>query len=65
MGRIQRVSLGDKGSFDVHKSKLHEALGIPSDQKIPEQRLDSAENSSKPSVRRMAASAKGFRAMKH
>jgi hypothetical protein len=63
--KIEKVNLGSHGTFEVHKGKLHEALGIPSDEKIPEQRLDSALHSNKPSIRHMAASAKGFKAMKH
>jgi hypothetical protein len=65
MAKTKQVDLGSHGSFRVHPGKLHEALGIPTDEKIPEKRLDSALNSDKPSIRHMAASAKGFKAMKH
>jgi len=57
------VNLGSKGSFTVRKGRLHKALGIPEDQTIPESRLNSALHSTNPSVRRMAASAKGLKAM--
>lgn len=58
-----KVDLGSKGSFSVRKGRLHRALGIPEDETIPEKRLDEASHSKKPSVRRMAASAKGLKAM--
>ncbi len=62
---MQRVNLGSKGSFTVRKGALHRALGVPEGQKIPAARLEQASNSSNPKVRRMAASAKGFKAMHH
>jgi hypothetical protein len=58
-----KVDLGGKGSFTVRKGRLHKALGIPEDETIPEGRLNSALHSKNPSVRRMAASAKGLKAM--
>ncbi|MGA9668255.1 MAG: hypothetical protein WBQ94_03555 [Terracidiphilus sp.] len=63
--KTEHVNLGKKGSFNVKKGALHEELGIPLDEKIPESRLDSAEHSSNPTLRRRAISAKGFRAMRH
>jgi hypothetical protein len=64
LGKKHKVSLGNKGTFEVHKGGLHEALGIPQDKK-----LTAAEKESKPGdnehVKRMKASAKGFAAMKH
>lgn len=62
--KTQKVSLGEKGSFTVHKGKLHRALNIPEGQKIPTSRLESKPGDS-PSMKRMKASAKGFRAMSH
>ena len=65
MSKVENVNLGSHGSFKVHKGKLHKALGIPEDETIPQSRLDSALNSDKPSIRKMARSAKGFEGMKH
>jgi hypothetical protein len=62
--REQHVDLGKKGSFSINKGGLHRALGIPEDEKIGAARTEKALHSSKPRVRRMAASAKGFAAMK-
>lgn len=57
-----KVDLGSKGSFEVKKGGLHEALGIPQDKK-----LTASEKEPKPGdsehVKRMKASAKGFAAM--
>lgn len=63
--KVKTVNLGSKGSFKVHKGKLHRALGIPEGQKIPAKRLLAAMHSNKPGVRRMARSAKGLKAMHH
>jgi hypothetical protein len=63
--KIKVVSLGSKGSFKVHKGKLHKALGVPEGTKIPKEKLAAASHSKNLSVRRMVASAKGFAAMKH
>ena len=63
--KIKVVNLGKGGSFKVHKGKLHKALGVPEGTKISKEKLASASNSKSPAVRRMAASAKGFAAMKH
>lgn len=59
------VDLGKKGSFPVNKGGLHRALKVPEGQKIPPSKLAEASDSDDPHVRRMAASAKGFAAMKH
>jgi hypothetical protein len=61
----QRVDLGHKGSFSVRKGALHKALGIPTDEKIGQERIEAAMHSSKPSVRAMAKSAKGLTHMGH
>jgi hypothetical protein len=58
--KVENVDLGSHGSFQVHKGALHEALGIPQDQPIGQERIDKALNSNKPSIRHMAASAKGL-----
>lgn len=59
------VSLGKKGSFKVHPGKLHRALGVPEGEKIPASKMAAASHSKNPAVRRMAASARGLKAMKH
>lgn len=61
--KTQHVSLGEKGSFTVHKGKLHRALGIPEDEKIPASKLEPKPGDSS-AVKHEKASAKGFRAMK-
>jgi hypothetical protein len=46
------------------KGKLHEALGVPIGKKIPEKKLEKAEHSKNPSLRKKAVLAetlKGFR----
>lgn len=58
--KTENVDLGSHGSFTVHKGALHEALGIPQDEPIGQKRISSALHSDKPSIRRMAASAKGL-----
>src|SRR5579884_241798 len=63
--KIQVVDLGKKGSFDVHKGKLHRALGIDPKKPIPQAKLKAALKSSDPEVRRMARSAMGLEAMAH
>ena len=62
--KTQHVDLGEKGSFTTHKGKLHRALGIPEDEKIPASRLESKPGDSS-EMKHMKASAKGFKAMKH
>jgi hypothetical protein len=61
--KIQHVSLGEHGSFDVHKGKLHRALGIPEGTKIPASAKEPHSGDS-PEMKRMRASAKGFSKMK-
>jgi hypothetical protein len=62
--KSHKVSLGSKGSFEVKKGGLHDALGIPRGEK-----LTASEKEPKPGdsshVKHMKASAKGFAAMKH
>lgn len=60
----EQVDLGSKGSFSVHKGALHRALGVAEGTKISRAELAKASNSSDPHVRRMAASAKGLKAMR-
>ena len=60
----ENVNLGKKGSFKVQKGALHEMLGIPEGQKIPESKLQPKPGDS-PLLRRRKASAKGFKAMHH
>lgn len=59
----QTVDLGKKGSFTIRKGALHRALGVPEDETIPASKLAAASHSKSASVRRMAASAKGLKAM--
>lgn len=67
--KTEHVDLGKKGSFTVHKGRLHRALGIPEGQKIPAGRIQAALKSKRTfegqSVAEMARSAKGFKAMRH
>lgn len=60
MAKTHKVDLGKHGSFDVHPGALHEALGIPRDEPLGQERIDKALHSKKPNVRHMAASAKGL-----
>jgi hypothetical protein len=62
--KTQKVSLGEKGTFTTHPGKLHRALGVPEDEPLGQARISKALHSSKPEVRRMAASAKGLTHMK-
>ena len=62
--KIQHVSLpGKKVSFNLHKGALHRALGVPEGKKISPEKMAEARRSRNPHVRRMAASAKGLKAM--
>lgn len=63
--KTKTVDLGRKGSFDVKKGALHEDLGIPLGETIPEDRLKAAEHSNSPQIRRRAISAEGFKHMRH
>lgn len=60
----QRVNLGKKGSFTVRKGALHRALGVPQDETIGQARIERAENSRDPKIRKMARSAEGLTHMK-
>lgn len=62
--KTQHVDLGGKGSFTVHKGKLHEALGIPQDEKIPAKDKEPHAGDS-PELAAERRSAKGFAKMKH
>jgi hypothetical protein len=63
--KAHKVNLGDKGGFTVkHPGGLHEALGIPKDEKIPASDLTPHAGDSS-HLKHMKASAKGFKAMKH
>jgi hypothetical protein len=62
--KTQHVSLGEKGSFTVHKGGLHEALGVPSGKKLTASQKEPKPGDSE-HVKHMKASAKGFAAMKH
>lgn len=61
--KTQHVDLGKKGSFTTHPGKLHKALGIPLDEKIPASDKEPHSGDS-PEMARMRASAKGFSKMK-
>ena len=55
------VDLGDKGGFTIHHpGALHEALGVPSGEKIPASKLAGHHHGR---LGRMIASAKGLKAM--
>lgn len=49
----------------LHKGGLHRALGIPEDEKIPEDKIKSAMNSTNEHVRRMASLAHTMVGWKH
>lgn len=59
----EEVNLGKKGKFKVRKGALHRALGVPEGKKLSASEMARASHSSNPKVRRMAASAKGLKAM--
>jgi hypothetical protein len=61
--KTQHVDLGEAGSFTSHPGKLHRALGIPLDEKIPASDKKPHAGDS-PELAHMRASAKGFAAMK-
>ena len=56
----KRVNLGSKGSFTEHPGALHQALGVPEDEKIPTSKLKGHHSGH---LGRMIASAKGFAKM--
>ncbi len=47
-----------------HKGRLHKALGVPADKKIPAKTLNKAEHSSKKNVAKMANLAKTLRGLR-
>ncbi|MGC9199552.1 MAG: hypothetical protein ACP5E5_11550 [Acidobacteriaceae bacterium] len=63
--KMERVNLGKKGSFEIKKGALHEQLGIPLGETIPEEVLKAAEHSKDGLLRRRAIAAEGFRRMRH
>ena len=62
--KTQSVDLGSKGTFTTHPGKLHRALGIPLDEKIPASAKEPHSGDSS-EMAHMRASAKGFSKMKH
>lgn len=44
-----------------HKGRLHEALGVPADKRIPAAKLEKASHSTDPHMRQMANYAKNAR----
>jgi len=61
----KKVDLGEKGSFTInHPGGLHEALGIPQDEKIPASKKEPHSGDSS-HLAEMRRSAKGFSKMKH
>lgn len=61
----KEVNLGKKGSFKVKEGSLHDMLHIPRNEKIGEARMEKAEHSSSPLLRRKARSGIGLSHMKH
>ena len=47
------------------KGKLHREIGVPEGKKIPEKKLEKAENSKNPEVRRDAIRAETMKKWKH
>jgi hypothetical protein len=60
-----QVNLGKKGSFSVKEGSLHDMLHIPRDKKIGEARMEKAEHSRNPVLRRKAISGLGLSHMHH
>lgn len=54
-----------KSAIGKNKGALHRHLGIPEDEKIPENKLNAAKNSKNPTVRREAALAQTLSGMHH
>lgn len=48
-----------------NKGKLHKALNVPGDKKIPEKKLKKAEHSSNPKIKKMANLAATLKDFKH
>ena len=63
--KAEHIDLGRKGSMNIKKGALHEELGIPQGEKIPESRLESAKNSSNPTLRKRATLAETMKGWKH
>lgn len=63
--KVQKVSLGKKGSFKIRKGALHRSLGVPEGQKIGATRIKAALHSKNPETRKEARSARGLTAMHH
>ena len=63
--KTKTVDLGSKGSFKEHPGALHRALGVPEGDPIPEDKLESARNSSNPHVAKMAEFAHTMAGWKH
>jgi hypothetical protein len=61
----EHINLGKKGSMNIKRGALHEELGVPEGDKIPESKLDSAAKSSNPTLRRRAVLAKTMKGWKH
>lgn len=61
--KTQKVDLGKKGSFTVHKGAYHRATGIPEGQNIPMSRIN-ADIKKGGRIGQMAKSAKALKAMK-
>lgn len=60
MGKTHEVDIGKGKSFDVKEGSLHRMLGIPEDEKIGQKRLEQAEHSRNPVIRRKAISGMGL-----
>lgn len=54
-----------RAMHQLHKGGLHDALHIPRDEKIPQERVDAAKNSKNPHVARMARFAHTMEGFKH
>lgn len=63
--KTEHINLGKKGSMTIKKGALHEELGVPQGDKIPESKLDSAANSSNPTLRKRAVLAKTMKSWHH
>lgn len=63
--KTEHINLGKKGSMNIKKGALHEELGVPQGEKIPESKLDSAAHSSNPTLRKRAVLAKTMKSWHH
>jgi hypothetical protein len=59
------VNLGRKGSFSIKEGSLHRMLHIPEGEKIGQERMKQAANSSNQTLRRKAVSGLGLSHMNH